>query len=124
MKHYIIYNNDGDILRTGTCQDADFDIQAKNVEHIIEGECHDDINYKVINGELTHSPKQKTDVEILEEIRKNRNAILAQTDWTQMPDSPLSEKDKKNYKIYRQALRDMLNNYDTISNITFPTLEK
>ena len=126
MKHYIIYDNNGDILRKGTCQDSDFDIQAKNEENIIEGECFDDVNYKVINGELVYSPKQKSDDELLKDIRKQRNAILSQTDWTQMPDSPLTDTQKAQYKAYRQALRDLPLKYATMNNINeviFPHLE-
>ena len=29
------------------------------------------------------------------------------TDWSQLPDSPLSEEKKLEYKNYRQALRDV-----------------
>lgn len=40
-------------------------------------------------------------------IRKIRNMLLAESDWTQMPDSPLSEENKQAWATYRQALRDM-----------------
>jgi hypothetical protein len=40
-------------------------------------------------------------------IRAVRNAQLAATDWTQMPDSPLSDADKKAMALYRQKLRDI-----------------
>ena len=36
-----------------------------------------------------------------------RNALLAESDWTQMPDSPLSDADKTAWQTYRQALRDL-----------------
>jgi len=36
-----------------------------------------------------------------------RNSLLAQTDWTQVPDSPLSAEDKSSYAKYRKQLRDM-----------------
>ena len=39
-----------------------------------------------------------------EQIRLWRNAELSQTDWTQLPDSPV-EKDA--WAGYRQALRDL-----------------
>ena len=36
-----------------------------------------------------------------------RNSLLAQTDWTQVPDSPLDADTKAAYVTYRQQLRDM-----------------
>lgn len=42
-------------------------------------------------------------------IRDKRNALLAECDWTQAADSPLSDTDKAAWATYRQALRDMTN---------------
>lgn len=41
------------------------------------------------------------------EIKKQRNKLLAQSDWTQVPDSPLSAEKKQQWAAYRQALRDL-----------------
>lgn len=38
-----------------------------------------------------------------------RHALLVQSDWTQLPDSPLSENQKKRWAKYRQELRDITN---------------
>ena len=40
-------------------------------------------------------------------FRQIRNAKLARSDWTQAPDSPLSDEKKKEWATYRQALRDL-----------------
>lgn len=40
-------------------------------------------------------------------IRDQRNALLAETDWTQATDAPLGKEDVKAYREYRQALRDI-----------------
>ena len=37
--------------------------------------------------------------------RAQRNAVLRETDWTQLADAPANT--KKRYKAYRQALRDL-----------------
>jgi DNA-binding XRE family transcriptional regulator len=37
--------------------------------------------------------------------RALRDSLLAQSDWTQLGDSPLSEPLKQSYKVYRTALR-------------------
>lgn len=46
------------------------------------------------------------------ELKRMRNALLLQSDWTQGSDSPLSDEEKKTWQTYRQALRDLPKNYD------------
>ena len=41
------------------------------------------------------------------ELRDYSNGLLFQSDWTVMPDSPLSDSKKAEWKTYRQALRDI-----------------
>ena len=40
-------------------------------------------------------------------VRYKRNQILAETDWTQISDTPLPAKIKADWGTYRQALRDL-----------------
>lgn len=47
-------------------------------------------------------------------IRARRDELLTATDWTVLPDSPLSESDVHEWKVYRQTLRDIPQ--DLISN--------
>jgi hypothetical protein len=59
-------------------------------------------------------------------VRSKRNTLLAQSDWTQMPDSALTDSKKAEWATYRQALRDMMASYtdsesNTVENTTFPT---
>jgi hypothetical protein len=44
---------------------------------------------------------------ILNSLRFHRNRLLAETDWTQLPDCPLSSEMKLMYQQYRQTLRDL-----------------
>lgn len=58
------------------------------------------------------------------EIRRMRNLMLTGTDYTQMPDSPVSQEKKVEWAIYRQALRDLPSQYATetnIDNVVYPT---
>lgn len=50
-------------------------------------------------------------------VRAKRNQLLAQSDWTQLPDVPISTKEA--WAIYRQALRDVTLQPDPF-NITWP----
>jgi hypothetical protein len=40
-------------------------------------------------------------------LRKQRNELLVESDWTQAVDSPLSESKKEEWKTYRRTLRDI-----------------
>lgn len=54
----------------------------------------------------------------VEKMRSERNALLAATDWTQMPDVPQATKDK--WAPYRQALRDVPQQAGFPDNIQWP----
>ena len=49
-------------------------------------------------------------------VRDRRNKLLAESDWTQMADSPLTDEAKSSWATYRQALRDIT------SHANFPNL--
>ena len=71
----------------------------------------------------------------LKVLRNYRNKLLADSDWTVMPDSPLSDSKQTEWKTYRQALRDITKTASPkimsgspveegvldISSVTFPT---
>lgn len=42
-----------------------------------------------------------------QEIRKQRNEELKNSDWTQMSDAPLTAEQKTAWQVYRQSLRDV-----------------
>lgn len=54
-----------------------------------------------------------------EEARRDRNRLLAETDWSQTADVPQAIKDK--YAAYRQALRDVPQQSGFPDNIQWPT---
>ena len=53
-------------------------------------------------------------------IKEQRSRLLSSSDWTQLPDSPLSLEKKTEWAVYRQALRDITTLSD-INNIVWPT---
>lgn len=53
-------------------------------------------------------------------IRFERNNLLEKSDWTQMPDSPLSVESKSAWATYRQQLRDLPATMDENGEVTFP----
>ena len=49
----------------------------------------------------------------LDRVRESRTFFLRQTDWSVLPDSPLSDTDKTSYETYRQELRDIPSTYSS-----------
>jgi hypothetical protein len=52
-------------------------------------------------------------------VRTERNKLIANTDWTQLPDAPLTDAKAANWGSYRQALRDITTQSDPF-NIEWP----
>ena len=63
-----------------------------------------DAEAKTVTGTRTATPISDADAWAL--VRRLRNSRLTATDWTQMPDSPLTTAKKAEWSVYRQALRD------------------
>jgi hypothetical protein len=58
-------------------------------------------------------------------IRHQRDMLLRDTDWSVLPDCPLSDGDKAAYTAYRQALRDLPATYPEVKNpedVTWPAV--
>ena len=53
-------------------------------------------------------------------VRSQRDDRLKNSDWTQMPDSPLSDASKALWATYRQSLRDMTNQSGFPFSVTYP----
>jgi len=53
-------------------------------------------------------------------VRARRNGILASSDWTQLPDAPLTAEKKQEWAEYRQLLRDITKDVTTIDQVVWP----
>lgn len=56
-----------------------------------------------------------------EEVRTERDRLLAECDWTQVVDAPLSENEKELWAAYRQLLRDLPQRFDNTEDVVYPT---
>ena len=56
-----------------------------------------------------------------QDVLKKPNYKLTASDWTQLPDAPLSDSKKAEWATYRQALRDIPNNLRSHSNYVSDT---
>lgn len=79
--------------------------------------CHQ--KYTIIN--ITPIPEEIKYNKIRANLKIIRDQYLLITDFTQLPDAPLSDDEKLDFKIFRQQLRDMLNSSD-INKIVWPLI--
>ena len=92
IKQYTVMSAETDQpVRYCQCSESDKDIIVGEGEYIVEGRLEAEQNPE---GALAN-------------IRMARDVLLLQSDWTQMPDSPLSQEQRQAWADYRQALRDL-----------------
>lgn len=102
MYTYTVYNTDSGEIEYATSGVAhQSEIPLASGFSIIEGS-YSANRYLIQSGVAV----ERVDL-ILNEARANRNVLLAESDWTQVADSPLSDSKKAEWATYRQALRDL-----------------
>lgn len=65
-------------------------------------------------------PSEVTDTQRVSIMRLLRDGLLAQSDWTQLADSPLTEAKQNEWKVYREALRDFPASWTPADTAEFP----
>ena len=119
MNTFTVYD-----LATGEIEYSTTTVAAINEVGLQEGQGIIEGNYQanehiVVNGEAV----ARTD-NILEILRLKRDALLTESDWTQVNDSPLSDTKKTEWATYRQELRDLPSSHQSTTNfddVVFPT---
>lgn len=61
------------------------------------------------------------EAELLRQLRTTRDKLLGATDYTQMPDSPLTPERREEWRLYRQALRDLTETTIDFATVEWPT---
>ena len=112
MNIFTIYNLEtGEIEYSCSTVAEMHEMLLEDGQGIIEGDYQPN-EYKILNGEAVI----RTD-NALEILRLKRDALLKESDWTLMPDSPLSDYKKTEWATYRQSLRDLPSNNNDITSI-------
>jgi hypothetical protein len=62
----------------------------------------------------------RTEIQSLR-VRQERRRLLKFSDWTQLPDNPLEQSKRDEWKTYRQALRDLPSQSGFPWDVNFPT---
>lgn len=82
--------------------------------------------YKVVNIQYSLADLDQTDIETLDKIfianvTPIRDQYLKMTDFTQIPDVPISQDARTDFAVFRQQLRDLFNVED-LSTVTWPVI--
>ena len=127
MTNYVIYNvASKQVIGTFVCSEQSIiEGNIKDGQSFIEGE----LDYsriecaKVLDGNIIYSKtvEQSNEEKNADIFKAMRNSLLAQSDWTQAPDGPLTDAKKAEWATYRQALRDLPSTTADPANPTWPT---
>ena len=93
-------------VRDGVEQDANGNWVEKYVARDMFSDTTED-GVTTTKAEHEAAYQATLDAKTAEGHRTTRDKLLADTDWTQMNDSPLSNEDKTAWATYRQELRDL-----------------
>lgn len=105
---YYFVNDNGEFLRSSFSNDGEGVLVDGAPENPNQYWSFDDSKWKDIDAdELAWAS-----------ARAERDALLLRSDWTQVPDSPLSE--NQDWKEYRQALRDITSDFPSPGDIVWP----
>ena len=94
-------------VRDGVVQDANGNWVENYVARDMFSDTTDEDGVTTTKAEHEAAYQAGLDAKTAEGHRTTRNKLLADSDWTQMNDSPLSNEAKTAWATYRQELRDM-----------------
>lgn len=134
MKSFIVYAPNGKIEKTGSCLDVDF--YSQNIEgySIIEGQA-DQLTQYIENLAIKNMPQKPDENSVFDfdtkqwvenfdaliaQILSKRNLLLLQSDWTQLPNNPLTSEKQQSWATYRQLLRDIPQQSGYPLNVVWP----
>jgi hypothetical protein len=130
----IYEKSNGKIVKIVSCVDSDIVYQYNlSTQNYIQGSYYNDEyyidsgnpvlippapnEYCVFNFDTKQWVDPRTNDSQWEVVKQQRNTLLAESDWTQLPDVSISNKDQ--WAIYRQQLRDITTQPDPF-NIIWP----
>lgn len=134
MKYFSIYNNVGQILQSGCCSDEDYELQKSDEQFILEIATNPSTQY-IKNGAVVSIPPKPDYASYFDYateqwvgdtanqesvVLSKRNNLLYTSDWTQLPNSPLTLEVQQEWAIYRQQLRDVTSQSGYPFNVIWP----
>ena len=117
---YIIYKPNGDIVSQIECPKGEVGNYISDELSYMEYS-KSAVNKIIVDGEVINKEMKPTPTIIAPLIEptivQHRNGLLYESDWTQSPDSPLSDSKKAEWAFYRQALRDIPEPYADVTSL-------
>lgn len=120
----VIYNKaDGAICKQVFCRPEDIALNVSESQDwlLYDGPVN---NKKVLRSSVVDiAPDEAAQGELLlawPRARKRRDTLLRDSDWTQLPDVPMTVERRQQWEAYRQALRDITDQADPAA-IVWPT---
>ena len=105
---FVVYReSDGLIMYAGSVPEEMLKLQAvpDGCALLVDDSYSADKHSHVVDGALAADDGMMAERKMLS-IRVQRNTLLSASDWTQMPDAPLTADKKAAWAAHRQALRD------------------
>lgn len=135
--NFTIYNTlTGEIIQSGHCPDDDYVLQqVPEGCSIIDMESTPSNQY-VENSVVVNKPPQPNEFCVFDYqskqwipnsdlakqyVSRQRNTFLYQSDWTQIPNNPLTPEKQQEWADYRQQLRDIPTQSGYPFNVVWPT---
>lgn len=120
---YSIYKADGSFHMSVTCSEESLAPMIPDGGYSVEGK--QSILSTCVGGILSTPTEEQINnlntENAFADLRFQRDKLLWKSDWTQSPDSPLSDSKKAEWATYRQQLRDLPANSSDPSNPNYPT---
>jgi hypothetical protein len=89
-----------------------------DTHYIAPGEFYQENNQWHLEHQIL--PRPRDQVEVI--MRKKRNQLLAESDWSRMDDVPLAAEQKDQWAEYRQKLRDITTQQGFPYDVVWPQL--
>lgn len=148
--NYTVYDiQTKEVLRSGVCSEHDFALQPSDGQGVIEGEYSASDTY-VDNGVAVAYTEQQAQAkanqpslffvwsnqtfqwedprnsqqkynDAVDSINLQRVELLYKSDWTQIPNNPLTPQKQQQWADYRQQLRDIPTQSGYPFNVVWPT---
>lgn len=107
------------VLLVASTQPPEFDVRTQKLE-----DADPAFNAETQQWERQYTVRPLTQEEIDQEagnVRRQRDRMLLETDWTQLDDTPLDNATKLHWAVYRQQLRSVPEQEGFPFDVTWPT---
>lgn len=135
MNYTIINTSNGEILKTITCPEDQISGQYDALtQSCLEG-TYSDENYYYGSGTFIAKPVKPEgffqfnnttklwapdSIAATISVTSQRRELLISSDWTQLPNSPLTIEQQEQWASYRQELRDISKQVGYLTNVLWP----